>query len=128
MLPSIYEHWGITLTVIGGGYILVALLCCRLLGFNRSETGEKSETPVGTESSDLPKPFSDSKTAAAAKVETAVRPDCIAKELLYTNDYVQCLTAANESCPHRLGYGQVSFCHHPQRGKIVRQSANSATD
>jgi hypothetical protein len=125
MFPSIYEHWGITLTVIGGSYILLALLWCRLLGFNRTAAGSEREKPLHPESDDLPNRFSDSETSAAPQTsdpEVAVRPDCCAKELLYTSAHVQCLTAANEGCPHRLDYGQAIFCRHPQRIKIVAQS------
>jgi hypothetical protein len=130
MFPSIYEHWGITLTVIGGGYVVLALLWCRLLGFNRPVSDAEREPQLRSDSKELSKLSAITKDLPGQPTsppDAAVRPDCRAEELLYTTAYVECLTDDNEGCPHRLGYGQASFCHHPHRDKIVTRT-DAATD
>lgn len=128
MFPSIYEHWGITLTVIGCFYLLLVLLWCRLLGFNDDAANIKLDTSPRPENSNPQKTHSDPekiRSVRATELGGLVRPDCRAKELLHTSGYAQCLTKDNEGCPHRLGDGQASqaiFCHHPRRDIIVART------
>jgi len=47
-------------------------------------------------------------------------PDCRAKELSCSIDFVECLNRPHCGCPYLLSFGWGTYCFHPNRMQIVR--------